>query len=61
MYVFIVQIKYLKLKLNWLKEGINCLGASYPINAGEYPQAGLIISLSFQVEVAHQSLGTQQF
>jgi len=43
------------LSINWLKEGINCLGASYPIDASEYPQAGLIIFLSiFQGEVVQK-------
>jgi len=30
------------------------LGASTPIEVSEYTQADFIISLSFQVEVAHQ-------
>ena len=47
------------LSINWLKEGIYCLGASTPIEVSEYTQADFIIFLSLQFEIAHQKPGSQ--
>ena len=49
------------LSINWLKEGINCLGASNPIDVSEYTQADLIIYLGPSWSCSSKSLEPNSF